>query len=466
MYLAISSVPPDNVLEQHWFLSNHEVEWRAQLNCIVRTAIFFSFLRDGCCSATRLYLLIYLPLRLFFFAAACAIDHVAICQSPEAGRPADACAQSSMSFSRWFNLLGSNDAHASLATSEDSADVPLSIVAPATASEWTDDEPNMLHEQAEELASPEPTFPIVKVRVGKASPWRTNGKQSHHATIFRVYLALALVLLVGAGIYFSYRAFSNRGIPFPTVVREFPNLPPAPEAAPNLQQAQDQPIKYSDAPHYFGDRLLPGFDEHGVCNASFAFRSSGSGSTQSVTRRRDRVLVLSFNLSFTDMRRGALRNRVSSSGGDAIRAYDESSEQRLAAPRPRRLATLPLHARRDAKWAAALSAARQLVANMTFDEKAAMVRGTGWSNYALSNGMFVGSIPAIPRLGIPSLNMQDGPQGFRTTDGRLVGTVTSWPSQLAVGATWSPALAFAYGKALGEEFRAKGANVILGWVPP
>ena len=40
-------------------------------------------------------------------------------------------------------------------------------------------------------------------------------------------------------------------------------------------------------------------------------------------------------------------------------------------------------------------------------------------------GFYVGSIPAVRRLGLPSINMQDGPQGFRTNDARMVGQVTS-----------------------------------------
>ena len=40
--------------------------------------------------------------------------------------------------------------------------------------------------------------------------------------------------------------------------------------------------------------------------------------------------------------------------------------------------------------------------------------------------------------------------------------VTSWPCGLAVGATWDRSLTYAWGRALGREFRAKGANMILG----
>ena len=68
----------------------------------------------------------------------------------------------------------------------------------------------------------------------------------------------------------------------------------------------------------------------------------------------------------------------------------------------------------------------------------------------------------MPRLGIPALKFQDAAQGFRTLDSRAVGQVTSWPCLLALGATWDPSLARRLGAALGREFRAKGANGILG----
>ena len=121
-------------------------------------------------------------------------------------------------------------------------------------------------------------------------------------------------------------------------------------------------------------------------------------------------------------------------------------------------ATRPL----DARWRAAITTAQTLVRAMTHAEKVSLVRGFGWTNYKAAPGAYVGQTPPLPRLGIPSLNMQDGPQGFRTIDARLVGTVTAWPSQLALGATWDAELAREYGAALGREFRARGANVALG----
>lgn len=75
----------------------------------------------------------------------------------------------------------------------------------------------------------------------------------------------------------------------------------------------------------------------------------------------------------------------------------------------------------------------------------------------------MGNTRAITRLGIPALKMQDGPQGFRTT-GRTGedGTSTAWPSALTIGASWDADLAYRWASAMGQEFKAKGANMHLG----
>eukprot|EP00912_Choanoflagellata_sp_UC4_P000192 UC4_evm3s125 len=78
------------------------------------------------------------------------------------------------------------------------------------------------------------------------------------------------------------------------------------------------------------------------------------------------------------------------------------------------------------------------------------------------NGYYIGNTPAIPRLNIPSINSQDAAQGFRTIDPSMYGLVTSWPCSLGAAATWDVQLVEQWGQALGKEFRAKGANMILG----
>lgn len=98
------------------------------------------------------------------------------------------------------------------------------------------------------------------------------------------------------------------------------------------------------------------------------------------------------------------------------------------------------------------------MAEMTREEKNLLIKA-----YFPSSGLsYVGNVPPVPRVGIPSLNMQDAGQGFRVDQKELIGTATSWPSGLAMGATWNAELVRDFGVALGEEFRGKGSNVILG----
>lgn len=113
------------------------------------------------------------------------------------------------------------------------------------------------------------------------------------------------------------------------------------------------------------------------------------------------------------------------------------------------LQTAPRDPGELASWASSL------VSQMTLEEKRNLVRGTG-------SGSYVGLTRAVPRLGIPSLSMQDGPQGFRTNDAALIGQVTSWPCSLAAAASWDTAAVQGWAAAMGSEFRAKGANVALG----
>jgi len=88
---------------------------------------------------------------------------------------------------------------------------------------------------------------------------------------------------------------------------------------------------------------------------------------------------------------------------------------------------------------------------MTLDEKIAMVHGVRGSAY-------VGHIPAIPRLCIPALELEDGPAGV--ADG-MTG-VTQLPAPVALAASWDASLARSYGAVVGAEERGKGANVNLG----
>jgi beta-glucosidase len=97
--------------------------------------------------------------------------------------------------------------------------------------------------------------------------------------------------------------------------------------------------------------------------------------------------------------------------------------------------------------------ARLLLAAMTLEEKLAMVYGS-----SVGSKVYVGHVPAIPRLGIPELNLQDGPGGV---SGGALG-VSAFPAPITVAASWDDDLMQRYGVAMAEEERDKGANVQLG----
>ena len=87
---------------------------------------------------------------------------------------------------------------------------------------------------------------------------------------------------------------------------------------------------------------------------------------------------------------------------------------------------------------------RELVRQLTLEEKLSMLGGTGFE----SRG--------VDRLGIPALNMTDGPVGVRWSSS------TAFPVSIALAASWDTALAGRYGRALGREAKAKGRRMLLG----
>ena len=105
--------------------------------------------------------------------------------------------------------------------------------------------------------------------------------------------------------------------------------------------------------------------------------------------------------------------------------------------------------------------AHAVLAKMTLDEKLAMLHGADkeFDDGSLHGSRYVGNVMGNTRLGIPMLNLNDGPQGFR---GRAPGISTAWPAALSVAASWSRETMFQWGRSMGEEFHAHGANVQLG----
>lgn len=103
-------------------------------------------------------------------------------------------------------------------------------------------------------------------------------------------------------------------------------------------------------------------------------------------------------------------------------------------------------------WKKAYEKAAKLVGDMTLVEKVNVTSGVGWSM-----GMCVGNTGPVPRLGFPSLCLQDGPLGLRFAD-----NITAFPAGITVGATWNKTLMYERGKAHGFEGKKKGVHVILG----
>jgi beta-glucosidase len=104
---------------------------------------------------------------------------------------------------------------------------------------------------------------------------------------------------------------------------------------------------------------------------------------------------------------------------------------------------------------------------LTLDEKIDLIHGQGmpgWgqpkANAHLGNGG-AGFVLAIPRLGIPFIQMSDAAYGVRSSamNGRYS---TALPSNLGAAASWDPTAACEYGTLIGRELRAQGYNMTLG----
>lgn len=147
----------------------------------------------------------------------------------------------------------------------------------------------------------------------------------------------------------------------------------------------------------------------------------------------------------------------SSGGGDKV-VCPEPSKSRWRVP-----SRAAPQNDRPISWDVATAMATKTLASMGDCDKYRLMQGIAWKNFSNPDwGYYIGNTLPNPELGIPSLNINDASGGFRTIWDALVGTVTAWPSQLALAATWSPVTVGRFAVALGEEFAAKGATVALG----
>jgi beta-glucosidase len=94
---------------------------------------------------------------------------------------------------------------------------------------------------------------------------------------------------------------------------------------------------------------------------------------------------------------------------------------------------------------------------MTLDEKLDYIGGGYPSSSNIISGVF--NIKAIPRLGLPWITMVNGPLGIQTLSGA---PSTRYPAGLTLAATWNSQRAFARGKQMGRDARARGYHVDLG----
>lgn len=100
---------------------------------------------------------------------------------------------------------------------------------------------------------------------------------------------------------------------------------------------------------------------------------------------------------------------------------------------------------------------QELIGKLTLEEKAALLQGkTVWTTWD------------IPRLGLPSMTMADGPHGLRRAKSDRQLTIktsipaTCFPTAAAMANSWDSELAEEMGKALGLEAASLGVHVLLG----
>lgn len=124
------------------------------------------------------------------------------------------------------------------------------------------------------------------------------------------------------------------------------------------------------------------------------------------------------------------------------------------------------------------SPVKDVIAAMTLEEKAKLVVGNGFHMPGMPDqgptiGQTQDKVPgaagttfAIPRLGIPSMVVSDGPAGVRidpvrNNDSSKKYYATAWPVATLLASSWDTALVKKVGKAFGTEVHEYGIDVLL-----
>ncbi len=98
-------------------------------------------------------------------------------------------------------------------------------------------------------------------------------------------------------------------------------------------------------------------------------------------------------------------------------------------------------------WGQSAPSVDSILGKMTPEQKIDYIGGTGFA------------IRAVPELGLPALEMSDGPVGVRSNLGF---PSTTYTAGIALAASWDPALAERVGAGIGKDARARGIHFMLG----
>lgn len=125
------------------------------------------------------------------------------------------------------------------------------------------------------------------------------------------------------------------------------------------------------------------------------------------------------------------------------------------------------------------NAVKEIIAAMTLEEKAKLLTGNGFKMPGMNppGGPVIGTtqdkVPgaagttfAIPRLGIPSIVVSDGPAGLRIDpirngDSSKTYYATAWPIATLLASSWDTALVQKVGEAFGSEVHEYGVDILL-----